>query len=200
MPRTIFITDAASPLGRACAVRLGRAGWNLVLGGSSLSGLQGVCSELPDAATLPQRCDISDVDNVMPVLSAAEDRFGPLDAVLFNTRARGGWGRALNAQVTALARLGDLCAPMLGRSHGHFVIAGPRPGSRSLAGAIQTVARDATRTLADALQADWRHQPQRLSLVEPRGVDTPRDMARRIARVLNSQDDQSDRSGAQAVA
>lgn len=185
MPQTLFITDASAPLGRACAVRMGRAGWNLVLGGTSLSGLQGVCAELPHSATLPARCDPSDPANIVPVLAQAEDRFGRVDAVLFNNRARrGGWQRTLNARVAALAQTADLCAPLLERSGGQLIVAGRRGGARSLDTAMHTVARDAVRTIVAALDADWQAGAHSVSLVEPREVESHRDMARRIARVL----------------
>ena len=186
VPRTILITDACAPVGRATAVRLGRAGWNLVLGGASMSSLRGVCAELPDPATLPLRCDVTDADNLLPVLASAEDRFGQVDAVLYNSRARcGGWVRTLNAQVGALARTADLLAPVLHRSAGRFVIAGHRAGSRTLDDAVHTVSRDAVRTIAEALDADWETGAHSVALVEPRGAERPRDMARRIARILN---------------
>ena len=185
VPQTILITDATTPLGRACAVRLGRAGWNLVLGGGSLSGLRPVCDALPHDATLPLRCDVTDPDNLVPVLQGAEERFGPLHAVLFTTRARsGGWQRTLHAQVTALALTAELCAPVLARSGGRFVVAGRRGGARALDSAVHTVARDAVRTIADALDADWRDGRHGVDLVEPRPAEGPADMARRIARVL----------------
>lgn len=201
MPRTILILDAASPLGRATAVRLGRAGWNVVLGGASMSGLKAVCAELPDHATMPVRLDATDPDNLAPVLAQAEARFGALDAVLFNNRARAqGWKRSLHAEVAALAATADLCAPLLERSAGRFVIAGRRAGGRSMDSAVATVTRDAVRTIADALDADWLGAPCNVTLVEPREVTTPRDMARRIARVLNGATPETSRSDSGAVA
>ena len=201
MPRTILILDAASPLGRATAVRLGRAGWNVVLGGASMSGLKAVCAELPDHATMPVRLDATDPDNLAPVLAQAEARFGALDAVLFNNRARAqGWKRSLHAEVAALASTADLCAPLLERSAGRFVIAGRRAGGRSMDSAVATVTRDAVRTIADALDADWMDAPCNVTLVEPREVTTPRDMARRIARVLNGATPETSRSDSGAVA
>ena len=186
VPRTILITDACAPVGRATAIRLGRAGWNLVLGGGSLSGLRGVCGELPDRATLPVRCDVTDAQNLVPVIQAAEERYDRLDAVLWSSRSRcGSWQRTLSAQVGALACAADVLGPVLGRSAGQFVIAGRRAGSRSLSDAVHTVSRDAVRTIADALKADWQDQAQSIALIEPRGVETPREVARRIARRLN---------------
>ena len=196
MPRTIYITDANTRLGRSVAVRLGRAGWNLVLGGGSLSNLRALCDQLPHAATLPQRCMPTDRGNVLPVLDAAEDRFGALDAVLMNSRARGSRLSDLMAmQVTALSTVADAARGPLARAGGHFVIAGTRPGPDSLRGAARTIARDAARTLAAGLQSDWEADALRLSLVEPRGADTPDALARRIVRVLNGAGDAKARDG-----
>ncbi len=190
MPRTIFITDGISALGQATAIRLGRAGWNLVLGGRSLSGLQTVCATLPYAATLPQRCVPTDRANILPVLDAAEDRFGQIDAVLMNSHAQSDTLSELMAmQVTALSHLAEAARAPLHRSGGHFVIAGTRPGALSRKGAAKTIARDAARTLAAGLQTDWEADDLRLSLVEPRGIEGPKAMARRIARVLNGASD-----------
>ncbi len=201
MPRTIFITDGISPVGQATAIRLGRAGWNLVLGGSSLSGLQTLCAKLPYAATLPQRCVPTDRGNILPVLEAAEERFGSLDAVLMNSRARSDKLPDLMAmQVTALSHMADAARAPLHRSGGHFVIAGTRAGALSRRGAAKTIARDAARTLAAGLQSDWEADNLRLTLLEPRGVDGHKAMARRIARVLNGAPDAVGEAGRAAVA
>lgn len=186
MPRTIFITDAASPLGRACAVRLGRAGWNVIMGASSLSSLEDICGELPDTATLPSRCVPTDIGNVVPVLEDGEDRFGSIDAILVNSRAkRVGWRRTLDSGILSLAVVSEAARPFLTRSEGHLVIAGVRGGQRSMGGAMQTVARQASKVIVDALEQDWEEYPIRISLVEPHGLDGPKQMARRIARTLN---------------
>lgn len=187
MPRTLFITDAASPLGRACAIRMGRAGWNVVMGASSLSSLHNVCAELPDTATLPMRCVPTEIDNISLVLAAAEERFGAVDAVLANNRAkRMSWRKTVNFDVLALTHISDAVTPFLERSHGHLVITGSRSGPSSMRGAMKTVARNAKRTISAALSEDWSDAPQRVSLIEPGGLDTPNAMARRIARILNT--------------
>ncbi len=186
MPRTIYITDAAAPLGRACAVRLGRAGWNVVMGASSLSSLKGVCDELPDSATLPLRSVPTDLGNVLPVLEAGEAHFGSIDAVLLNHRARRPESRkAVTGQLAALAVVSEAAKPFLERSEGHFIIAGKRGGPRSLSGVMKTVSRNAARALSDALMQDWAETPISVSLVEPDGLDGHKQMARRVARVLN---------------
>ncbi|MEM7728149.1 MAG: hypothetical protein AAF311_02625 [Pseudomonadota bacterium] len=186
MARTIYITDAAAPLGRACAVRLGRAGWNIVMGASSVASLKSVCDELPDNATLPRRAVPTDLGNILPLLEEGEARFGSIDAVLLNYRPRGGSKRrAVDGQVHAVAVVGEAARPFLRQSEGHFVVAGRRGGPRSLSGAMQTVARNAVRTLSDALAQDWADEPIQISLVEPDGLDGPKPMARRVARILN---------------
>lgn len=186
MARTIFITDATSLLGKACAIRLGRAGWNIVMGASSLSTLEDVCNELPDYATCAHRCIPSDIGNIVPVFEDSIRKFGSIDAVLVNYRSRpSGSTDALDEYVSGLTNLSKVAQPFLRESKGQFIIVGQRMGKKTLDGAMQTMARNASRTLSDALVEEWRETDIKVSLVEPDGLDGPKPMARRIARVLN---------------
>jgi 3-hydroxy acid dehydrogenase/malonic semialdehyde reductase len=186
MARTIFITDATSLLGKACAVRLGRAGWNIVMGASSLSTLEDVCNELPDYATCAHRCIPSDIGNILPVFEDGVRKFGPIDAVLVNYRSQSsGTTEALDEYVSGLTNLSKVARPFLDESNGQFVIVGQRRGKKTMAGAMQTMARNASRTLTDALVEEWREDAIRIALVEPDGLDGPKPTARRIARVFN---------------
>ncbi|MGJ8561230.1 MAG: SDR family NAD(P)-dependent oxidoreductase [Litorimonas sp.] len=186
MARTIFITDATSLLGKACAIRLGRAGWNIVMGASSLSTLEDVCNELPDYATCAHRCVPSDIGNILPVFEDGVRKFGSIDAVLVNYRSQPSKStEALDEYISGLTNMSKVARPFLDESQGQFIIVGQRRGKVTMAGAMQTMARNASRTLSDALLEEWREDAIRVALVEPDGLDGPKPMARRIARVLN---------------
>ncbi|MDF9791458.1 NAD(P)-dependent dehydrogenase (short-subunit alcohol dehydrogenase family) [Methylorubrum extorquens] len=80
--RVAVVTGAGSGIGRAVALGLAQAGWQLVLAGRRGEALERVAAELPG----PSLCvptDVSDPRAVEALFAAAGERFGRLD-LLFN--------------------------------------------------------------------------------------------------------------------
>jgi len=80
--RVAVVTGAGSGIGRAVALGLAQAGWQLVLAGRRGEALERVAAELPG----PSLCvptDVSDPRAVEALFAAVGERFGRLD-LLFN--------------------------------------------------------------------------------------------------------------------
>lgn len=79
MPKTAFITGATSGFGRACALRLGQAGWNLVLSGRRQERLDALQNELGSQCQVLTR--VLDVRDAAAVKTCIDDLPAPFDAV-----------------------------------------------------------------------------------------------------------------------
>jgi NAD(P)-dependent dehydrogenase (short-subunit alcohol dehydrogenase family) len=86
MAKRALITGAGSGIGRACALALGRAGYDLVLAGRRLQPLEILAQELAsmEVSTLIQSTDVSDEWQVARLFDAAVERFGGIDVVFNN--------------------------------------------------------------------------------------------------------------------
>lgn len=82
---TAVVTGAGSGIGRAVAVELLRAGWQVALAGRRTETLDATAALAPEAAarSLSVRTDVSSPDDVAALFTAVRDRFGHLD-LLFN--------------------------------------------------------------------------------------------------------------------
>ncbi|MET7837411.1 SDR family oxidoreductase [Streptomyces sp. NPDC005356] len=82
---TAVVTGAGSGIGRAVAVELLRAGWQVALAGRRTETLDATAALAPEAAARPLsvRTDVSNPEDVAALFSAVRDRFGRLD-LLFN--------------------------------------------------------------------------------------------------------------------
>jgi NAD(P)-dependent dehydrogenase (short-subunit alcohol dehydrogenase family) len=92
-PRTAVVTGAGSGIGRAAALRLLDAGWNVLLAGRRAGELEATASgggaPGPGAPAsnrgiaVPVPTDVTDPEQVEALFARAEDRFGRVD-LLFN--------------------------------------------------------------------------------------------------------------------
>ncbi|MCJ2030571.1 SDR family oxidoreductase [Methylobacterium sp. J-043] len=80
--RVAVVTGAGSGIGRAVALGLAQAGWQLVLAGRRGEALERVAAELP-GTVLRVPTDVSDPRAVEALFAAVGERFGRLD-LLFN--------------------------------------------------------------------------------------------------------------------
>ncbi|MFB6675518.1 SDR family oxidoreductase [Streptomyces sp. NPDC056390] len=82
---TAVVTGAGSGIGRAVAVELLHAGWQVALAGRRIETLDATAALAPEAAarSLSVRTDVSNPEDVTTLFSAVRDRFGRLD-LLFN--------------------------------------------------------------------------------------------------------------------
>jgi NAD(P)-dependent dehydrogenase (short-subunit alcohol dehydrogenase family) len=113
MERIALITGAGSGIGRASALALARAGWNLALCGRRLERVEGVAVEARASGVeaMALQADVGDPAQVATLFDGVAQRFGRLD-LLFNNAGTGAppkpiedltydeWRRVLDTNLT----------------------------------------------------------------------------------------------------
>ena len=147
-----LVTGAATGIGRAAAVALAAAGFDVAINYASSEKAARETAELAQAKgakTLLFRCDVSDDPLVRKMLAAVEQEFGRLDALVNNagtTTAIGpndfealtaeDWDRVFAVNVRGVFQVTRAAAPLLKRARGSIVntasIVGLRPGPQPL--------------------------------------------------------------------
>ena len=85
MSKTAFITGATSGFGRACALRLGQAGWNLILTGRRQERLDALQEELGrHCQVLTRSLDVRDAGAVKACIDTLPAPFDEVDLLLNN--------------------------------------------------------------------------------------------------------------------
>jgi 3-oxoacyl-[acyl-carrier protein] reductase len=141
-----LVTGASSGIGRATAVALGAAGFDVVINysRSEQAALETArLTEVKGASTLLFRCDVSDDKSVREMVAAAERKFGRLDALAnnagittnvkpgdFEAMTSGEWDRVFAVNVRGIFQVTRAATPLLKASRGSIV--GLRPGPQPL--------------------------------------------------------------------
>ncbi len=96
MSKVAFITGASRGIGRACALRMAREGWNIVIAAKSVEEnpkLPGTIFSVAEEVralgveALPVQCNVRDTESVEAAAEAALGHFGRMDAVINNAGA-----------------------------------------------------------------------------------------------------------------
>jgi 3-oxoacyl-[acyl-carrier protein] reductase len=172
-----LVTGSASGIGRAAALRLAQAGYDVAINYSrSADAAAKTLTELESLGGrhLAIRADVSDDAAVAGLVSAAGDAFGRLDALVNNAGMTSAtppddldgvdlaeWDRVFAINVRGLFQVTRACAPLLRAAGGSVVnvasIAGLRPGPQPLAYAASKAAVvSLTRTLSRVLAPEVR--------------------------------------------
>ena len=147
-----LVTGASTGIGRAAAVALAGAGFDVAINYASSEKAARETAEIAKAKgakTLLFQCDVSDDPTVRKMLAAVEEEFGRLDALVNNagTTTEIGpkdfealtpeiWDRVFAVNVRGVFQVTRAAAPMLKQSKGAIVntasIVGLRPGPQPL--------------------------------------------------------------------
>src|SRR6202049_447528 len=150
--RVALITGAATGIGRATAVALAEAGFDVVINYSRSESAARETSKLAEdkgAKTRLFRADVSDDPLVRKMLTAVEQEFGRLDALVnnagtttevkpqdFDSLTAEEWDRVFAVNVRGVFQVTRAAAPMLKKAGGSIVntasIVGLRPGPQPL--------------------------------------------------------------------
>jgi citronellol/citronellal dehydrogenase len=96
MPHVAFITGASRGVGLACALRLAREGWSIVIAAKTVDPhpkLPGTIHTAADEVraaggeALPLQCNVRDLNEIDAAAKATLDQFGRIDAVINNAGA-----------------------------------------------------------------------------------------------------------------
>jgi len=147
-----LITGAATGIGRAAAVALAQADYNVVINysRSEQAARETVTlAQAKGAKTLLFKCDVSDDPSVRKMLAATEQEFGRLDALVnnagitsnvkpgdFEAMTAEEWDRVFAVNVRGMFQVTRAAAPLLKAARGSVVntasIVGLRPGPQPL--------------------------------------------------------------------
>jgi len=172
-----LVTGSASGIGRAAALRLARAGYDVAINYSrSEDAARKTLAELESLGGrhLALRADISDDDAATSLAATMSEVYGRLDALVNSAGMTSQtppddldgvdlaeWDRVFAVNVRGLFQVTRACAPPLRAAHGSVVnvasIVGLRPGPQPLAYAASKAAVvSLTRTLSRVLAPDVR--------------------------------------------
>jgi len=175
--RAALVTGAASGIGRAAALALARAGYDVAINYSrSETAAKAVADEAKKSGVkaLLLRCDVADEAGVRAMLKAVEKEFGRLDVLVNNAGTTApwkpkdlesvsldDWDRVFAVNVRGLFQVTRAAVPLLRASKGCIVntasIVGLRPGPQPLPYAASKAAVvNLTKTLAYNLGPDIR--------------------------------------------
>jgi 3-oxoacyl-[acyl-carrier protein] reductase len=175
--RAALVTGAASGIGRATALALARAGYEVAINYSrSEKEAKAVAEEAGrrGVRTLLCRCDVSDDAAVRGMLKAVQEKFGRLDVLInnagtttevkpkdFDALTVEEWDRVFAVNVRGLFQVTRAAVPLLRASKGCIVntasIVGLRPGPQPLPYAASKAAVvNLTKTLAYNLGPEIR--------------------------------------------
>lgn len=147
-----LVTGAATGIGRAAAVALAAAGFDVAINFSrseQAARETAAQAQAKGAKTLLFQCDVSDDSTVRKMLAAVETEFGRLDALAnnagitsnvkpadFDSMTAEEWDRVFAVNVRGIFQVTRAAAPMLKANRGSVVntasIVGLRPGPQPL--------------------------------------------------------------------
>jgi 3-oxoacyl-[acyl-carrier protein] reductase len=175
--RVALVTGAATGIGRAAAVALAEACYDVVINYNRSEGPARETAALArakGATTLLFQCDVSDDPSVRKMLAAVEQEFGRLDALVNNAGTTSNvkpsdfeamtaeeWDRVFAVNVRGMFQVTRAAAPLLKAGRGSVVntasIVGLRPGPQPLPyAASKAAAVSLTKLLALNLAPDVR--------------------------------------------
>jgi len=150
--KTALVTGASTGIGRAAAIALAEAGFDVAINYSrseQAARQTASLAEAKGARTLLACCDVSDDTGVRKMLAAVESEFGRLDALVNNAGTTTTvppkdfegmtveeWDRVYAVNVRGLFQVTRAAVPMLKKTRGSIVntasIVGLRPGPQPL--------------------------------------------------------------------
>lgn len=174
-----WLVGASDGLGAALALRLSRAGADVVLSARSKDKLNDLADSLPGKAQVVT-LDVSDNDSV---IKAAKE-VGAVDGIVYLAGVYWPFGaKEWNAEqanamadinFTGLMRvMGQVVPDMVARDAGHIVITSSLTGFRGLPGSIgYTASKAATMSLAECMYADLHKTGVLVQVVNPGFIKT----------------------------
>lgn len=174
-----WLVGASDGLGAALALRLSRAGADVVLSARSEDKLNDLADSLPGKAEVVT-LDVSDNESVVEAAKAvgAVDGVVYLAGVYWPFSAKAWNAEQANAMAdinfTGLMRvMGQVVPDMVARDAGHIVITSSLTGFRGLPGSIgYTASKAAAMSLAECMYADLRDTGVQVQVVNPGFIKT----------------------------
>lgn len=183
----VFITGASSGIGRACAMRFAKGGYNLILTARSKEKLQPVMDELKGSSTevLPLIFDVRDRVVVARALENIPSEWKAIDILINNAGLAlglepmpkgdlGDWDVMIDTNVKALLFITRQIVPgMMQRNQGHIINIGSTAGDEAYAnGGVYCATKSAVKFISDGLRVDLKDTPLKVTNIKPGIVET----------------------------
>jgi NAD(P)-dependent dehydrogenase (short-subunit alcohol dehydrogenase family) len=186
MPKTIFITGAASGIGRATAILFAARGWRVGLADIDRAGLAATQALLPDGGGESYLLDVRDRFGWVAALDAFTAPAGGALDVLFNNAGIGTGGalaetdfdtidRTIAINLTGVVNGARIGHAYLARSHDACLlnIASTSAIYGSAGLATYSATKFAVRGLSEALDGEWARDGIRVRVLMPAFIETP---------------------------
>ncbi|KEO84649.1 SDR family NAD(P)-dependent oxidoreductase [Tumebacillus flagellatus] len=184
-----MITGASSGIGRASALQLAEAGFQVALGARSVDKLEAIAAEIKEATgqeAFVMRLDVRHAEEVKAFVAAVKEHFGRIDLLLNNAGLAKGvlpvveendtenWDAMLDTNVRGLLLMTREAVPhMIEGGNGHVINLGSIAGREAYAGgAVYCASKFAVRAITDALRQELLGKPVRVTTVDPGMVET----------------------------
>ena len=182
--KTVLITGATSGIGEACARRVARGGYRLVLTGRNEEKLKALCEELETTGT-EVRSLVFDVREREAATAAMASLDMALDVLINNAGLALGlekeyegdyqdWDTMIDTNIKGLLTMTRLVVPrMVEQGRGHIINIGSVAGDAAYAnGNVYCATKAAVKALSDGLRIDLAETPLRVTNVKPGLVET----------------------------
>ncbi|WP_324670809.1 SDR family NAD(P)-dependent oxidoreductase [Hymenobacter sp. GOD-10R] len=185
MTKTAFITGASSGIGRATAVALAKAGFQLVVTGRRAERLQELAQELAPTPIHILTFDVRDRAAVEGAVASLPTEFQAIDVLINNAGNAHGlapiqegdpndWDMMLDGNVKGLLYVSRALLPgMTQRKQGHIVNIGSIAGQEAYAnGNVYCASKAAVAALTKGMRIDLVPHHIRVAEVNPGAVET----------------------------
>lgn len=187
--KTVLITGATSGIGKACAWKFAKEGWNLILNGRDESKVHKLVSELemeyPQVETCPLICDVRNREQMKTQLEGLPSEWKSIDLLINNAGLVIGvdkefegnldeWDIMIDTNIKGLLAMTRLVVPgMVERGRGHVINIGSIAGDAAYpGGSVYCATKAAVKALSDGLRIDLVDTPLRVTNIKPGMVET----------------------------
>jgi len=185
MTKTAFITGASSGIGRATAIALAKAGFQLVLTGRRVERLQELAQELAPTPVHILTFDVRDRAAVEAAVASLPTNFQGIDVLINNAGNAHGlapvqdgdpndWDLMLDGNVKGLLYVSRALLPgMTQRKQGHIINIGSIAGLEAYAnGNVYCASKAAVHALTKGMRIDLLPHHIKVAEVNPGAVET----------------------------
>lgn len=187
--RIVLITGASSGIGRACAHKFAKEGWNLILNARNEAKLDELKAELemeyPKIAVWKLPFDVRDRKQAQAALESLPAEWAMIDLLINNAGLVIGvdkefegdldeWDIMIDTNIRGLLAMTRLVVPgMLERGRGHIINIGSIAGDAAYpGGSVYCATKAAVKALSDGLRIDLVDTPLRVTNIKPGMVET----------------------------
>lgn len=187
--RIVLITGASSGIGKACAHKFAKEGWNLILNARNEAKLDELKAELemeyPKIAIWKLPFDVRDRKQAQAALESLPAEWAMIDLLINNAGLVIGvdkefegdldeWDIMIDTNIRGLLAMTRLVVPgMLERGRGHIINIGSIAGDAAYpGGSVYCATKAAVKALSDGLRIDLVDTPLRVTNIKPGMVET----------------------------